>query len=173
MHMGRPQTSGKTTSLDGRHVVSQSPRGTYLDIARVLREQIESGDFTPGVALPSEADLVRRFGVARETIRRSLAVLQREDIVNKRQGKGWFVGTEPELLPAELANVLSTLRVAISEEFDDGAKFYSEKDLTEKFSITRHQARQVLGVLEAEGKLLTKQGIGRFVQVEMKGRSSA
>lgn len=49
-----------------------SPRGTYLVISEALRKGIEEGEIVDD--LPSEADLVRTHGVARNTIRRALGV---------------------------------------------------------------------------------------------------
>lgn len=158
---------------EGRHVGNQSPRGTYLDIARVLRDEIANGVFTKGAALPSEATLVKRFGVARETVRRGLSALVQEDLVSKVQGKGWFVGSEPSSMPIELAPILTNLRNAIDRDFNEGDRFHSEKALTDEYNISRHQARQVLGALESDGLLITKPGKGRFVSKGSKDSTNA
>jgi DNA-binding GntR family transcriptional regulator len=154
-------------------VGNQSPRGTYLDIARVLREEIASGVFVKGAALPSEAALVKRFGVARETVRRGLSTLEHEDLVSKAQGKRWFVGSEPSLMPVELAPILATLRAAIDKDFNDGDRFHSEKVLTEEYGITRHQVRQILSALESDELLITAPGKGRFVRTGPKDGTNA
>ncbi|HEV2919221.1 MAG TPA: GntR family transcriptional regulator, partial [Actinomycetota bacterium] len=41
---------------------SADPRAVYQRIAHDLRTQILSGDLPPGSALPSETELVRRYG---------------------------------------------------------------------------------------------------------------
>jgi DNA-binding GntR family transcriptional regulator len=154
-------------------VGSPSPRGTYLDIAKALRDEIEGGTYVDGAALPSESALVQRFNVARETVRRGLAVLQGEGLVSKAQGKGWFVGREPAQLPAKLSSILTALRDAIANDFGDGDRFRSEKDLIEEYDISRHQARQVLSALESAGLLVTQPGKGRFVRAVSKGPANA
>jgi len=67
----------------------------YHEIAKVLREQVQSGGFTAGRLLPSESALSDEFGVSRVTIRRALDVLRDEGLVSARQGFGWFVTGNP------------------------------------------------------------------------------
>ncbi len=63
-----------------------------------LRREIRSGRLRPGEALPSEGRLCSRFGVSRVTVRRGLAELKRERLVESRAGVGHFVtpGAAPE-----------------------------------------------------------------------------
>lgn len=67
----------------------------YLDIAASLRQEILSKDLRAHARLPSEPELVRRFGAARATVRRGLAVLQNEGLVYSRQAVGTFVAEAP------------------------------------------------------------------------------
>lgn len=67
----------------------------YLDIAASVRQEILSKDLRPHARLPSEPELVRRFGAARATVRRALAVLQDEGRVYSRQAVGTFVAEPP------------------------------------------------------------------------------
>ena len=60
-------------------------------IRRQLRRQLLSGDFLPGDALPSEPVLCGQFGVARNTIRQALGALEKENIIERVQGKGTFL----------------------------------------------------------------------------------
>jgi DNA-binding GntR family transcriptional regulator len=46
--------------------------------------------------MPSEKDLHDEFGLARETVRRALAVLRAEGLIDVRQGHGTFVAETPE-----------------------------------------------------------------------------
>ena len=61
------------------------------DIAANLRRQIETGHFQPGNALPSEAQLSRRYGVARTTARAALIALEAAGLVTCVHGKGRYV----------------------------------------------------------------------------------
>lgn len=48
--------------------------------------------------MPSEKDLHDEFGLARETIRRALAVLRGEGLVQVRQGHGTYVVEAPPVV---------------------------------------------------------------------------
>lgn len=63
----------------------------HQDIADDLRHQIATGRIEPGERLPSEACLADRYRVSTVTLRRALAVLQGEGLVEKIHGKGNFV----------------------------------------------------------------------------------
>lgn len=63
----------------------------YLQVYTALREDIDAGRWKPGDRLPSEADLVRTFGVSRITIGRAVRTLQREGLVARRAGSGTYV----------------------------------------------------------------------------------
>jgi GntR family transcriptional regulator len=67
----------------------------YLGIAESVRQEILSRELPAHARLPSEPELVRRFGAARATVRRALALLQDEGIVYSRQAVGTFVAEPP------------------------------------------------------------------------------
>jgi len=67
----------------------------YLDIAESVRQEILKKELSAHTRLPSEPELVRRFGAARATVRRALALLQDEGIVYSRQAIGTFVAEPP------------------------------------------------------------------------------
>ena len=56
------------------------------DIGDTLKSEIMSGKFDGSGKLPSEHALMRRFTVARETVRRALKMLQDEQLVDSRHG---------------------------------------------------------------------------------------
>src|SRR3954470_24952961 len=68
----------------------------YRQLAGVLRARIQDGSLTVGQRMPSEKDLHDEFGLARETVRRALAVLRNEGLIEVRQGHGTFVVEAPE-----------------------------------------------------------------------------
>lgn len=67
------------------------PRAQYRRIAAELRARIDSGELSPGSALPSEAALVRQYGVSRGTARQALSELEGTGLVVAVHGKGRFV----------------------------------------------------------------------------------
>jgi GntR family transcriptional regulator len=68
----------------------------YLDIADAIRCDILSRGLPVHAKLPSEPELVIKYGAARATIRRALAKLQDEGLVYSRQAVGTFVA-EPHV----------------------------------------------------------------------------
>ncbi len=67
-------------------------------IADKLRETIVSGALGPGAKLPSERELARSYGTARNTARQAVAILQAEGLVEAEHGRGVFVRRRPPLL---------------------------------------------------------------------------
>lgn len=63
----------------------------YLQIRQRMLALIEERRLGAGDALPSESELQERFGVSRATIRHTLALLERQGIVERHQGRGTFV----------------------------------------------------------------------------------
>jgi len=63
----------------------------HQQISRTLLAEIAAGKFAPSGRLPSEAQLVDRFGVSRPTIARALRDLQDQGLVERRAGSGSFV----------------------------------------------------------------------------------
>jgi DNA-binding GntR family transcriptional regulator len=76
-------------------IVPDNEGAAYRQLATLLRDRIRTGDLAPGQRMPSEKDLHDEFGLARETIRRGLAVLRAEGLVEVRQGHGTFVVDAP------------------------------------------------------------------------------
>jgi DNA-binding GntR family transcriptional regulator len=67
----------------------------YLRIAAELRRLVADGQVAHGELLPSEAELADEHGASRVTIRKALAQLKQDGIVDSRQGFGWYVVYAP------------------------------------------------------------------------------
>ncbi len=63
----------------------------YEQLAAILRAQIDAGELAPERALPSGKTLVQRYGVARGTVDKAIAVLKAEGYVYVLHGKGVYV----------------------------------------------------------------------------------
>ena len=61
----------------------------YIEIVQALREQIAHAQ--PGDPLPSDSELVARFGVSRMTARQAVQALAVEGLLYRRTGRGTFV----------------------------------------------------------------------------------
>jgi len=67
----------------------------YVHISQQLRGMILEGTYGPGDAIPSEAELMAKFGTARGTVRQAVDVLVSEGLVRRQHGKGTFVQLQP------------------------------------------------------------------------------
>lgn len=65
--------------------------GQWQQVEEDLAEEIAAGRLSPGAQLPKEADLMKRFGVGRHTIRRAIARLENRGLLQVEQGRGTFV----------------------------------------------------------------------------------
>jgi DNA-binding GntR family transcriptional regulator len=86
----------------------------YRQLASVLRDRIRSGQLPTGGRMPSEKDLHDEFGLARETIRRAMAVLRAEGLIEVRQGHGTYVVEAPssvDLRPGDTVTASAALTV--------------------------------------------------------------
>ncbi|MBS0313361.1 MAG: histidine utilization repressor [Proteobacteria bacterium] len=59
-------------------------------VKHYLLRRLTEGVWPPGALMPSEAELVREFGVSRMTVNRALRELQNEGLVDRVQGVGTF-----------------------------------------------------------------------------------
>ncbi|MEU3343755.1 GntR family transcriptional regulator [Streptomyces sp. NPDC006700] len=72
----------------------QRPGALYQQVAAAIREAILTGEFAPDSLLPSEAQLMARYGVSRPTVRNAIAALRAEALIDVRHGKGSFVRSD-------------------------------------------------------------------------------
>ncbi len=63
----------------------------YLQLHRLVEQQIASGMLTPGDRLPSESELCRRYEVSRSTVRETLRSLQEKKVIKMVPRRGAFV----------------------------------------------------------------------------------
>jgi len=71
---------------------TNKPRwGQWQLLEEQISRDIASGTFAPGTQLPTEAEIMRKFGVGRHTVRRAIAELAEAGKVRVEQGRGTFV----------------------------------------------------------------------------------
>jgi len=68
----------------------------YQQIKALILQSLQSGEWKPGEAIPSEIDLAARFRVSQGTVRKAIDELAADNLVVRRQGKGTFVATHTE-----------------------------------------------------------------------------
>jgi GntR family histidine utilization transcriptional repressor len=102
-------------------------KAPYARVKEFLKQGLASGHWQPGALMPSEAELVARFGVSRMTVTRALRELQNEGLVTRVQGLGTYA--------AHLFRVSSTLTI---------------RDLHEEILARGHRHHAVVHVARAE-----------------------
>jgi GntR family transcriptional regulator len=63
----------------------------YVQVAAVMRERIDSGQWVEGEKISTIEELEREFSVARVTIRQGIELLRKDGLLEARQGRGTFV----------------------------------------------------------------------------------
>jgi len=90
-------------------------RPLYLQLRDLLLRSMETRQWQPGEALPSEIELAARFGVSQGTVRKAIDALAADNLVVRRQGKGTFVATHTE----EKTSMFRFLRIRRSDGRDE------------------------------------------------------
>ena len=68
-----------------------SPLPLYYQLRTLLLEQIEKGVLKPGDVIPTERELIERYGVSRITVRQAINSLMGDGLLYRQRGRGTFV----------------------------------------------------------------------------------
>lgn len=117
--------------------LSTAALAPYARVKQYLKDELARGRWTPGAVMPSDAELVARFGVSRMTVTRALRELQAEGLVTRVQGVGTFA--------AHLARVSSTLTIRdLHEEITErGHRHHAEVHLCREEKATAAVAQRL------------------------------
>lgn len=76
-------------------MVHESPTFSplYRQIKSLILQALESGEWRPGQAIPSEQELALRFSVSQGTVRKAVDEMAAENLLVRKQGKGTFVAS--------------------------------------------------------------------------------
>jgi GntR family transcriptional regulator len=76
-------------------MVQESPTFSplYRQIKSLILQGLASGEWRPGEAIPSEAELAVRFNVSQGTVRKAIDEMAAENLLVRKQGKGTFVAS--------------------------------------------------------------------------------
>ncbi|GAA3142033.1 hypothetical protein GCM10010466_36230 [Planomonospora alba] len=153
----------------GRRVVGgtsgepPSPSTRYETVAAALRQDIASGKLSQGSQLPREAMLAEQHGVSKGTARQALQMLAAEGRITAVHGKGWFVGDAQGAL-TRTEEVAESIRKAIlAGDFPRESRIPGESALAEQYGVARVTVRRAIALLEAEGIVESRRGVGRIV----------
>lgn len=81
-----------------------------MQVAQTLEREIRSGQIPHGDLLASEAALMRRFSVSRNTVRKGLEQLARQGMITTRSGIGSFVTYDGQMIDNALGWTLALAR---------------------------------------------------------------
>ena len=104
-----------------RRLDPRSDRPLALQLADVLRAEIQEGVRRPGSQLPTEAEFQLEYAVSRTTIRSALSVLAAEGLVVTRKGFGSYVRDRPPLRRISSTHRHAAHRASGKPEFDTEA----------------------------------------------------
>ncbi|WP_433250452.1 GntR family transcriptional regulator [Streptosporangium sp. CA-135522] len=153
----------------GRRVVGEvpgepgPPSTRYEVVAAALRQDIVSGTLSQGSQLPQEMALAEQHGVSKGTARQALQMLAAEGRITAVHGKGWFVGDAQGAL-TRTDEVAEFIRKAIlTGDFPRESRIPGESALAEQYGVARVTVRRAIALLEAEGIIESRRGVGRIV----------
>jgi len=90
---GRPIRSARgTRSRSPLFIYDQVPR--YYQLQNILLGKISAGEFAAGSRIPTEAALVKEYGISRITVRQALRALENEGLIRREPGRGTFVNEQ-------------------------------------------------------------------------------
>ena len=84
----------------------------YVQIAAELRSKISKGIYRDTMRLPTEMELAEVYQVNRQTIRRALSVLEKENLIEKHQGSGSYV---KDVAHADSSNSIAIVATYIND----------------------------------------------------------
>lgn len=76
----------------------KSDRQIWLQLAETLTERIVSGQYPPGIRIPSVRDLAAEAGVNPNTMQRALSYLEDSALVSAQRNSGRYVTEDEELI---------------------------------------------------------------------------
>ncbi|MGV8074808.1 MAG: GntR family transcriptional regulator [Syntrophobacteraceae bacterium] len=83
----------------------------YFKMYHKLKQSIISGEFEKGSKIGVISDLAKHYGVAQETMRRALYLLETEGLLIKKQGVGTIIPESANLSPIELGQLITRKKV--------------------------------------------------------------
>jgi len=115
--------------MDAAPLSLKKPGGLAIQLVNALTEQIRSGRLQAGNKLPTEAAIMKDFGVSRTVVREAISRLQASGWVDTRHGIGTFVLTQSDhpafrISPEQmgtLREVIALLEFRISVETEAAA----------------------------------------------------
>ena len=149
-----------TDSLQNTTIDRFSREKLYIQLTRILSEQIVSGRWEPGSKIPTEEALCKEYSISKITVKQAINGLVSEGYLMKFQGKGTFV---TGVVPGGCLN----MRTRFTEDMF-GKEVKSERmTLVNGIKSPPSDAREYLKTTEQVHYLLSKRVVdGEPVYVE-------
>lgn len=93
----------------------------YIQLKKIIKKQIISGELKPGDLLPAELVYQNDYDVSRITVRQAIADLENEGLVERRRGKGTTV-IYRERIEEDLSRVASFTNELLQRGMEPGCK---------------------------------------------------
>jgi GntR family transcriptional regulator len=90
----------------------KNPTPLYYQLQQIIKEGIEKGVWKTGETIPTELDLVERYGISRSTVRQAILTLVNDGYLRREKSKGTIVNS-----PADRMRFVGGLR-SFSREMD-------------------------------------------------------
>jgi GntR family transcriptional regulator len=71
-------------------------RLTYVQVAEHIEARIKAGELAGGQRMPPERDVATEYGVAYNTVRKSMELLRERGLIVTMHGRGTFVVPEDQ-----------------------------------------------------------------------------
>jgi len=72
----------------------------YVQVAEHIAARIEAGELAGGQRMPPERDVATEYGVAYNTIRKSMEILRKQGLIVTMHGRGTYVVPEDQRPPS-------------------------------------------------------------------------
>ncbi|MFC4496667.1 FadR/GntR family transcriptional regulator [Streptomyces ovatisporus] len=141
--------------------------GSVVDVAiSRLKKRIETGEFTPGHRLPSEAVLARELELSRPSLREAVRALAMAGVLDVRRGDGTFVtDLRPERLLSAIGSFLDLAQDTALDEMLECRKVL-EPGAT-ALAATRMDGAALDALLERIERMRTLQDPGELVREDL------
>jgi len=121
-------------------------KGTFafLELAQILRSWITDERFSRGEKLPTESQLMAKFGVGRHTVRAAIANLVTDGLVERFAGRGTFV----KKIDVDMSNWrIRSLEDIIDQNFPEDAEI---REMRQRKAVEDSDAMRALGLAESD-----------------------
>lgn len=126
-----------------------------------VRKRVVDGTWPAGYRLPAERDLVKQFGIARNTLRKVMDQLENEGVITRHVGRGTFIADVPAPFQNDAESLLQRihgaspaevmeLRLLIEPQFFELAATRATGRDLQQISHCLDQSEKATGILEFE-----------------------